>query len=152
RREVTVMGLSLAAGAVAGPAWAQQPGGPATLPPSIPRSAIFGNPDKSYVQLSNDGRFLAWLAPANGVLNVFVAPITDLAAARAVTNATKRPIYGYFWAYDNQTVVFADDVGGDENIRVFAVNTTTLTTRDLTPLAGVQGQILGTSPKHRTRI
>ena len=133
RREVTIMGLSLAAGTVTGPAWAQP-----ALPPLIPRSAIFGNPDRTYVELSHDGRSIAWLAPANGVLNVFVAPIADLAAARAVTNATNRPIYGYFWAYDNRTIVFADDADGDENVRVFAVDTATLAKRDLTPLKGVR--------------
>lgn len=81
RREATIMGLALAAGAVARPAWAQQASLPA-VPPLIPRATMFGNPDKSSVQLSKDGRFLSWRAPVNGVLNVHVAPVDNLAAAR----------------------------------------------------------------------
>jgi dipeptidyl aminopeptidase/acylaminoacyl peptidase len=149
RREVTIIGLSLAAGAVAGPAWTQQA---QAAPPLIPRAILFGNPDKSSVQVSNDGRHLSWSAPVNGVLNVFVAPIDNLAAARPVTSSTQRPVYGYFWAYDHRTIVYGDDQGGDENIRIYAVDIATLAKRDLTPLAGVRAEILGTSPRHRTIV
>ena len=108
RRDVTIMGLALAAGAVARPAWAQQGSRPA-VPPLIPRATMFGNSDKTSVQLSKDGRFLSWRAPVNGVLNVHVAPVGDLAAARPVTSATRRPVYGHFWAYDNRTIVYVDE-------------------------------------------
>jgi dipeptidyl aminopeptidase/acylaminoacyl peptidase len=152
RREATIMGLSLAAaGAVAHPAWAQPAERPA-LPALIPRAVLFGNPDRTSVQLSYDGRFLSWRAPVDGVLNVLVAPVDNLAAARPVTNGTQRPIYGYLWAYDNRTIVYADDVGGDENIRIFAVDTATLAKRDLTPLAGVKAELQGVSPRHRTLV
>jgi dipeptidyl aminopeptidase/acylaminoacyl peptidase len=130
---------------------AQQPAPPA-LPPLIPRSALFGNPERTSVQLSHDGRWLAWLAPTGGVLNVHVAPVGDLGTARAVTSSAKRPVQGYFWAYDNRTIVFADDIDGDENVRIFAIDVATLAKRDLTPLAGVQAQILGVTPKHPSLI
>jgi dipeptidyl aminopeptidase/acylaminoacyl peptidase len=157
RRDVGLMGLAVALGAGrlgAGSAMAQQggAGGASALPALIPRAAIFGNPDRVSVQLSPDGRWLAWLSPANGVLNVSVAPVADLAAARTVTNAAKRPVYGYIWAYDNRTVLYVDDANGDENLRVYAVDVTTQTKRDLTPLSGVQAQLLGVSPKRRSLI
>jgi dipeptidyl aminopeptidase/acylaminoacyl peptidase len=148
------MGLALALGAGRvglGAAWAQQPAAPA-LPPLIPRSAIFGNPERVSVQLSPDGRWLGWSAPAGGVLNVFVAPVADLSAARAVTSSTRRPVYRYFWAYDSRTILYVDDVGGDENLRLYAVDIATLAKRDLTPLAGVKAQVLRVTPKHRNLI
>jgi dipeptidyl aminopeptidase/acylaminoacyl peptidase len=152
-----LMGLAVALGAGrlgAGSAIAQQAGaaGTADLPALIPRAAIFGNPDRVSVQLSPDGRWLAWLSPANGVLNVSVAPVADLAAARTVTGATRRPVYGYIWAYDSRTVLYVDDANGDENLRVYAVDVTAQAKRDLTPLAGVQAQLLGVSPKRRSLI
>ena len=42
--------------------------------PLIPRRVFFGNPDRAQVTISPDGEHLAWLAPRDGVLNVWVAP------------------------------------------------------------------------------
>src|SRR5688500_15353253 len=40
----------------------------------IPRAILFGNPERASVQLSPDGKYISWLAPSNGVMNVWVAP------------------------------------------------------------------------------
>ncbi len=40
----------------------------------IPRRDLFGNPDRVSPQLSPDGKRLSFLAPVNGVLNVWVGP------------------------------------------------------------------------------
>jgi dipeptidyl aminopeptidase/acylaminoacyl peptidase len=153
RRDVGLMGLALAFGtgrSIFDAASAQQPG--AALPPLVPRSVLFGNPERVTVRLSPDGRWLAWLAPANGILNVFVAPVGDLAAARAVTSSAERPVQRYSWSYDSRTVVFLDDIGGNENYRAFAVDIETREKRDLTPLAGVNARLYGGSPRHRNLL
>ena len=41
----------------------------------ISRELLFGNPERANVQISPDAKQLSWLAPVNGVLNVWVAPI-----------------------------------------------------------------------------
>ncbi|HLU37252.1 MAG TPA: hypothetical protein VKZ61_15935, partial [Thermomicrobiales bacterium] len=40
--------------------------------PLIPREHIFGNPEKASGQISPDGEHLGFLAPRDGVLNVWV--------------------------------------------------------------------------------
>ena len=39
----------------------------------IPRRLLFGNPERTAPRISPDGKYLSWLAPADGVLNVWVA-------------------------------------------------------------------------------
>ena len=37
----------------------------------IPRDALFGNPTRTQARLSPDGKFISWIAPRDGVLNVW---------------------------------------------------------------------------------
>ncbi len=43
----------------------------------IPRKTLFGNPDRVAPLLSPDGQKLSFLAPVNGILNVWVGPAED---------------------------------------------------------------------------
>ena len=78
-------------------------------PPLIPRSVLFGNPDKASVQLSPNGKHISFLAPVNNVLNVWVGPANNPSAAKPVTKDTHRGIRRYFWAFTNNHVVFLQD-------------------------------------------
>lgn len=109
--------------------------------PLIPRRVLFGNPDKAAPQLSHDGARISYLAPVDGVLNVWVAPVDDLDAARPVTYDTIRGVRLYFWAYTNQHIIYLQDKGGDENWHVFSVDLSTNRMTDLTPIEHVQAQI-----------
>jgi dipeptidyl aminopeptidase/acylaminoacyl peptidase len=80
-------------------------------------------------------------------MNVWVAPIGDLKAARVVTRDTKRGIPGFSWAYDNRHLLYRQDKDGDENWRVYALDLDTLEVRDLTPLPGVAARIEEVSPE-----
>ncbi len=115
--------------------------------PLIPRKVLFGNPDRTQVRISPDGAYLAWLAPREGVLNVWVAPRQNLEAARPVTQDTGRGIRFYGWAYTNQHIMCIQDKNGDENWRLYIVDLKTDEVRDLTPFEGVQAQIQSTSYK-----
>ncbi len=55
------------------------------------------------VRLSPDGTRISYLAPSDGVLNVFVGPLDDPAAAKPVTREKERGVQAYFWAYDKRT-------------------------------------------------
>ena len=118
----------------------------------IPRDILFGNPDRAAARISPDGQQLAYLAPVNDVLNVWVGPLDDPDAAKPVTDDKERGIRTYFWAFSNEHIVYLQDVGGDEDWHVYVVNLKTGDTKDLTPLEGVAAQIEGVSHKHPGEI
>ncbi len=109
--------------------------------PLIPRDVLFGNPDKAAVRISPDGATLSYLAPLDGVLNVWVGPVGDPEAAKPVTHDTKRGIHIYFWAFTNRHILYLQDKDGDENWRVYSVDLDSDEVKDLTPLEGVQARI-----------
>jgi dipeptidyl aminopeptidase/acylaminoacyl peptidase len=111
------------------------------LPALIPRSVLFGNPEKTSAQLSPDGARLAFLAPLDGVLNVWVGPAGG-DRFEPVTRDTDSGIRVYTWAHDNRHLLYLQDRGGDENWRLYRVRPGEGGAEDLTPFDGVQVQLL----------
>lgn len=107
----------------------------------IPRKVLFGNPEKANPQISPDGQTMAYLAPVNGVLNVWVGNVGS-EDYQPVTQDTDRGVRFYFWAADNRHIMYIQDIGGNENWRLYATNLETKETRDLTPFENVQVQII----------
>lgn len=123
----------------------------AELPPLIPREVLFGNPEKASPQISPDGRMLAYLAPDNGVLNVWVRTVgkTD---DRVITSDRKRGVRIYFWQLDSSRIIYLQDEGGNENWHVYQTDLSTKATRDLTPYKNVQAQIVAVDPNFPDQI
>ena len=115
--------------------------------PLIPRDVLFGNPDKAAARLSPDGTQLSFLAPVDGVMNVWVGPSDDVDAAKPVTFDRHRGVRIYFWAYTSRHILYLQDRNGDENWRVYSLNLGNMKTKDLTPTEGVQARIEGVSQK-----
>lgn len=111
----------------------------------IARKTLFGNPDKSSAAISPDGQHLAWLAAVNGVMNVWVAPRENPAAAKPVSRDTVRGIRFFWWSHTSAHILFGQDKSGDENWRIYAVDLASMTTRDLTPFEGVNARPIATS-------
>jgi dipeptidyl aminopeptidase/acylaminoacyl peptidase len=121
----------------------------------IPRSVLFGNPERTSPEISPDGGSLAWIAPDEGVLNLWVAPISsgvDWTAAKVVTEDRDRGVRAYAWARDGRHVLYVQDVGGDENWRLYDVDPETLERRDLTPFEKIHATIIGTSKRRPTEV
>jgi dipeptidyl aminopeptidase/acylaminoacyl peptidase len=123
----------------------------------IPRGVLFGNPERTSPRMSHDGSQLGWIAPRDGVLNVWVAPIgesdgVDWAAARAVTDDTDRGVRVFGWAWDGRHLLYVQDVGGDENWRLYDVDLVTGERRDLTPFEKIHAQIIGSSKRRPTEV
>ena len=88
---------------------------------------------------------MSWLAPNDGVLNIWIAPSADIAAARAITDDRKRGIRFHAWANSGTHVLYIQDEGGTEDWHVYAVPAEGGPARDLTPLPGVNARIQGLS-------
>jgi dipeptidyl aminopeptidase/acylaminoacyl peptidase len=132
---------ALAVLAAAGVLWSPARGQEKFTTPLIPRDVLFGNPEKASPQISPNGTQLAYLAPVEGVLNVWVRTLgqTD---DRAVTSDKKRGIRNFTWQYDNKHVLYTQDVGGDENWRLYQTDIATKQTKDLTPYEKVHVEIV----------
>jgi dipeptidyl aminopeptidase/acylaminoacyl peptidase len=122
----------------------------------IPRRVLFGNPERVSPQISPDGTRLAWIAPHEEVLNVWVAPVggdgVDWAAAQVVTDDTDRGIRMFAWAHDGRHLLYLQDTGGDENWRLHDVDLATMHRRDLTPFDGVRTELIAAEKKFPTEV
>ncbi|GKQ53073.1 S9 family peptidase [Bradyrhizobium sp. Ce-3] len=131
-RHAAVLGASLPFAGLIGSARAEAPA-------LIARKVFFDNPDYINVRLSPDGTQLSWVAPLDGVNNLWVASLSDLKAARPVTRVTDRNISNvYRWAHTNRHVVFFRERDGDENWRAASVDITDGKIVPLTPETGVR--------------
>ncbi|MBV9380823.1 MAG: S9 family peptidase [Streptosporangiaceae bacterium] len=122
----------------------------------IPREVLFGNPQRVSPRISPDGSKLAWIAPHEGVLNVWVAPAgadgIDWPAAQVVTDDRDRGVRVFLWAQDGRHLLYVQDAGGDENWRLHDVDLQTMARRDLTPFDGIQARIIGTRKSHPGQV
>lgn len=107
----------------------------------IPLEVLLGNPERAGAAISPDGKRLSFMAPLDGVMNVFVG---DAGAdnEEPVTHDTGRGIQGYFWAHDNRHIMYVRDKDGSENFRLYDVDIETGVERDLTPFDEVQCQLI----------
>jgi len=128
------------------PALAQQP-------PLIDRDLFFGDPEISGAQISPDGKHITFLKPFLNVRNIWVKERHEpFEKARPITADTTRPVMIYFWSHDSRFVLYAQDKGGDENYRVYAVNPREKgdpvpEARDLTPYKSVRAMIIAVPKK-----
>ena len=120
--------------------------------PLIAREKLFGNPSRAQGRLSPDGKWLAWIAPRDGVLNIWVAPVADPAKEKPLTSEKKRPIRAYFWAPDSQSILFVNDKGGDENFLLYGVNVASGEQKTLTPFEKTRVSVVAVSNHVKDRI
>jgi dipeptidyl aminopeptidase/acylaminoacyl peptidase len=108
----------------------------------IPRDIIFGNPDKIAVRISPDGKNLSYIAPLNGVLNIFLAEDHNLDKAHPITSDTHRGIRSYTWTYDSSSIIYQQDNNGDENFHYYKIDLASGRILDLTPFEGTRASLL----------
>ena len=147
-----VLAAATGAGAMmllaAGPVHAQAPAARARNTPApdaralVPRRLLFGDPERSIARISPDGRRIAFLAPLDGVLNVWVGPIDAPAETRPLTRVADRDLGpSLVWLHNNRHLVYFRELGGDENWQAHRVDVETGASIALTPGPGVKSYI-----------
>ena len=114
-----------------------------SLPPLIPREVLFGNPEIIGVSLSPDGRWMSYLAPDKGVLNLWVQELDRDVPARVITQQRNRPQRSAFWTADGRYLISSRDGDGDENTVLVRIDPATGRKRDLTPETKVKAYLAG---------
>ncbi|MGZ3259669.1 MAG: S9 family peptidase, partial [Croceibacterium sp.] len=123
-----------------------------TQVPLITREALFGNPVRSGGIISPDGKWLGWMAPHEGVMNVFVAPFDKPGEARRMTSATERPIPFFSFTRDSRSVIYIQDKAGDENFLLYQVDLASGAERTLTPFENTRVRVIGGSHTIRDKL
>lgn len=117
----------------------------AQTPPLIPLRDFFDDPVRARAQVSPDGKRLAYLAPLDGRMNVWVRDVDGEGDDdRPATHDRVRSIASYRWTRDGERILHLQDTGGDENHHLFVTDATRpeTTSRDLTPFDGVRTELL----------
>lgn len=107
----------------------------------IPRKVLFGNPERAMFTISPDGTKLAYLAPQNGVLNVWVKTVGQ-SDDHVVTSDTNRGIRNYQWGFDSSSILYIQDKNGDENWNLYRQDLVTGQATNLTPFEDVHVNII----------
>ncbi|MDQ6684542.1 MAG: S9 family peptidase [Pseudomonadota bacterium] len=144
---VTLLGACV----VAFPASAQTSSTP-SAPQLIERAKLFGNPSKIGGRLSPDGQRLLFIAPRDGVLNVWTAPAANPTDAKPITAEKVRPIRTAYWSPDSKTVLYVNDKGGDENFLLYGVDVASGVLKTYTPFEKTRVQIVAASHTIKDRI
>jgi dipeptidyl aminopeptidase/acylaminoacyl peptidase len=119
--------------------------------PLIPRTVLFGNPEKSYPSLSPDGTKLAYCAPYEGVMNIWVKTIGK-EDDKILTREKKQGIRQFNWAPNGQQLLYVRDNDGDENYQIFAVDSITGDIKNYTLFPQVKAKILKIDPDYSDEI
>jgi dipeptidyl aminopeptidase/acylaminoacyl peptidase len=152
--QIACIALTLTTGLLAQnkPAATKTPG----AVPLIEREIFLGNPEIAGGQISPNGKFISFLKPYNGVLNIYVKRTDEPFEKAKQLTANERPVGGYFWSYNSKYILYQKDKGGDENFNIYAVNpadeaakaTGIPASRNLTPDDKIRAIIYAVSKKN----
>lgn len=115
----------------------------------IPREILFGSAERSQAAISPDGTHLAYLAPFEEKMSVWVCTVGK-DDARMIARDPARPIPWLTWQGDSRHVLFLQDVGGNENYHLFQVGLDGAVPRELTPGENVRCQPLAVDHRYPT--
>jgi len=114
----------------------------------MPRNLFFGNATRTQGRISPDGSRMSFMAPLDGVQNLWVGPVGEFDQVKAVTDDKLRGISSHQWALNGTNLLYMRDQGGNEDFHIFSVNMETGETIDLTPFEKTRGTFEGGSYRY----
>ena len=117
----------------------------------IPREVLFGNPENIIPELSPDGQRITYIAPAEGVLNLWIMDL-DGSNRRQLTFDDNRGVVNYTWAENGRQILYMQDEAGEENTHVYLLDVETGDIQDLTPYDGVKAMVDATDRDQPDRV
>lgn len=118
----------------------------------IERTKLLGNLGRQSSRISPDGKWLSWLAPHEGVVNLWIAPTTMPSNARLLTQERIDRVSRYVWSPDSASLFYTQDRGGNQNFVLYSVSLAGGPSRALTPTENTRAQIVAVSSLVRDRI
>ncbi|MEJ2871940.1 S9 family peptidase [Actinomycetospora sp. OC33-EN08] len=106
---------------------------------------LFAPPERTAAVISPDGTRIAYLAPWQERMNVWVEGLGDGDEPRRVTADETRTVQHFEWAGPDH-LLYLQDTGGDENNHVLRVDLASGEVTDLTPFPGAR--VLGIEQPH----
>ncbi len=118
----------------------------------LPRSWLFGHPEKSLPKISPNGKYISYLVADNDNLGLIIQERgANNQPIKLNTDTKKYSIEDYVWAYTNNHLIYWHDEQGDENWGLYSINFTTQKNVRLTPV-NTQAKIIKLSAKHPHKI
>jgi len=103
---------------------------------------FFKTPEKVAYRISPDGKYLSYLKPFKDKQNIFIQSLADGKVQMATSFADYSVRGDYYWTYNNEIVFFQDNIASDE-IKMFALDVSTLKTSLIISQKKVRIAILG---------
>lgn len=128
--------------------------------PLLPFETYFTPDLYKAVRVSPNGKWLAYIAPLDGVDNYFVAPVANPQSGKAVTQVTDGSLRAgdvsgntmYRWSRDSKYIIYPRDYNGNEAFDLWVVDIKTGVNRNLTPNPELKTSILSMSDKNVSEI
>ena len=116
----------------------------------IPLEDFFRKPQQSGYKLSPDGKFYIYRAPVNGINNIFIQEIGKSEPVQ-LTYSTDRDIMHFYWGTKNE-ILYLQDTEGDENYKLYSLNTVSKEIKCLTDFENSNTSIIDSYAKNPDEI